>query len=52
SYDTARNTLEQANHHVKTAIVMLKTRTDQEQAKTLLNEANGFIDKAIENYHS
>ncbi|MEI1419901.1 N-acetylmuramic acid 6-phosphate etherase [Bacillus cabrialesii] len=52
SYKTARNTLEQANHHVKTAIVMLKTSADQEQAKTLLNEANGFIDKAIENYQS
>ncbi|MHA6487816.1 N-acetylmuramic acid 6-phosphate etherase [Bacillus cabrialesii] len=52
SYDTARHTLEQANHHVKTAILMLKTSTDQEKAKTLLDEANGFIDKAIENYHS
>ncbi|MFP7233014.1 N-acetylmuramic acid 6-phosphate etherase [Bacillus subtilis] len=51
SYDTARNTLEQANHHVKTAIVMLKTSTDQEKAKALLDEANGFIDKAIEYYH-
>ncbi|MCY8535599.1 N-acetylmuramic acid 6-phosphate etherase [Bacillus vallismortis] len=52
SYDTARQTLEQADHHVKTAIVMLKTSTDQEQAKTLLDEANDFIDKAIENHHS
>ncbi|MCY7761934.1 N-acetylmuramic acid 6-phosphate etherase [Bacillus spizizenii] len=52
SYDTARHTLEKANHHVKTAIVMLKTSTDQEQAKTLLDETNGFIDKAIEHYHS
>lgn len=51
SYDTARYTLEQADHHVKTAIVMLKTSTDQKQAKTLLDEANGFIDKAIEHYH-
>lgn len=51
SYETARKTLEQADHHVKTAIVMLKTSTDQKQAKTLLDEANGFIDKAIENYH-
>ncbi|KAF1678921.1 N-acetylmuramic acid 6-phosphate etherase [Bacillus mexicanus] len=50
-YDTAKHTLEQANYHVKTAIVMLKTNTDQEQAKTLLDEANGFIDKAIENDH-
>ncbi|MDO7348143.1 N-acetylmuramic acid 6-phosphate etherase [Bacillus stercoris] len=51
SYETARKTLEQSDHHVKTAIVMLKTSTDQKQAKTLLDEANGFIDKAIENYH-
>ncbi|MDK2599593.1 N-acetylmuramic acid 6-phosphate etherase [Bacillus stercoris] len=51
SYETASKTLEQADHHVKTAIVMLKTSTDQKQAKTLLDEANGFIDKAIENYH-
>ncbi|MCK8099343.1 MULTISPECIES: N-acetylmuramic acid 6-phosphate etherase [Bacillus] len=52
SYEKAQYTLEQANLHVKTAIVMLKTSTDQNKAKTLLDEANGFIDKAIENYHS
>ncbi|MCY8486126.1 N-acetylmuramic acid 6-phosphate etherase [Bacillus atrophaeus] len=52
SYEIAKETLENANLHVKTAIVMLKTNTDQHRATALLNKADGFIDKAIEHYHS
>ncbi|MBT2636275.1 N-acetylmuramic acid 6-phosphate etherase [Bacillus sp. ISL-26] len=51
-YDTAKETLETADLHVKTAIVMLKTNSDEKHAAALLKEAGGFIDKAIEHHHS
>ena len=51
-YDKAKETLEAAGSHVKTAIVMLKTNSDETHAKALLKESEGFIDKAIEQHVS
>ncbi|AHZ14204.1 MULTISPECIES: N-acetylmuramic acid 6-phosphate etherase [Bacillus] len=51
-YDKAKETLEAAGSHVKTAIVMLKTNSDETHAKALLKESDGFIDKAIEQHLS
>lgn len=51
-YDKAKETLEAADSHVKTAIVMLKTNSDETHAKALLKESDGFIDKAIEQHVS
>ncbi|TAK59365.1 MAG: N-acetylmuramic acid 6-phosphate etherase [Bacteroidetes bacterium] len=45
-YDTAVETLEQADGHVKTAIVMLKNDISRTQARKLLKKANGFVRKA------
>lgn len=47
SYETARQALEQANHEVKTSIVMIKTNSSYEEAKQLLVEANGYVRSAI-----
>ena len=42
-YDTAHQALFNAEKSVKTAIVMLRKRCDLKTAKTLLNEAGGFL---------
>ncbi|WP_026679301.1 N-acetylmuramic acid 6-phosphate etherase [Fictibacillus gelatini] len=47
SYDVAKETLEKANHEVKTAIVMIKTEKTYDEAKALLAEAGGYVSKAI-----
>ncbi|MEH7333533.1 N-acetylmuramic acid 6-phosphate etherase [Neobacillus drentensis] len=48
SYETASETLEQADLQVKTAIVMIKTNTTKQDAEQLLIEANGYVKKAIQ----
>ncbi|MEC1538055.1 N-acetylmuramic acid 6-phosphate etherase [Bacillus sonorensis] len=44
---TAEKTLESAEFHVKTAIIMLKTNTEAAVAQKLLKQAEGNIEKAI-----
>ncbi|MDI3410332.1 N-acetylmuramic acid 6-phosphate etherase [Bacillus sonorensis] len=44
---TAEKTLESAEYHVKTAIIMLKTNTEAAVAQKLLKQAEGNIEKAI-----
>nr|WP_281244580.1 N-acetylmuramic acid 6-phosphate etherase [Thermoflavimicrobium dichotomicum] len=46
--ETALRVLEQANHEVKTAIVMIKTESSYEKAKKRLDLADGNVRKAIE----
>ncbi|MBI5215477.1 MAG: N-acetylmuramic acid 6-phosphate etherase [Ignavibacteriae bacterium] len=46
-YDTAALTLEKADGHVKTAIVMLKKKVSLTDAKKLLKKNNGFVRRAI-----
>ncbi|MDN3019564.1 N-acetylmuramic acid 6-phosphate etherase [Paenibacillus sp. BSR1-1] len=48
SYETASETLEQADLQVKTAIVMIKTNTTKQEAEQLLIKANGYVKKAIQ----
>ncbi len=48
SYDEAAVALENANGHVKTAIVMIKANVDYEEAKERIKKADGFVRKAIE----
>ncbi|WP_394554468.1 N-acetylmuramic acid 6-phosphate etherase [Priestia aryabhattai] len=50
SYERASQTLEEANNEVKTAVVMIKTNENYDTAKILLNDAGGYVRKAIENY--
>ncbi|MFP3752064.1 N-acetylmuramic acid 6-phosphate etherase, partial [Bacillus altitudinis] len=52
SYEQAVKALEAADLEVKTAIVMLQTKTDKKTAKDLLNKADGHIDKAILRHQS
>ncbi|MGE6631823.1 N-acetylmuramic acid 6-phosphate etherase [Bacillus sp. NPDC077027] len=52
SYNQAKQALEEADLEVKTAIVMLQTQTDKKTAKTLLDQADGHINKAIEIHQS
>ncbi len=46
----AKSTLLQANLEVKLAIMMLLTQTSKEQASRLIDNANGFLRKAIETF--
>ncbi len=48
NYDEAGMALDNANGHVKTALVMLKANVDLKTAKERLKLANGFVRKAIE----
>jgi N-acetylmuramic acid 6-phosphate etherase len=48
SYDQAKETLELANNEVKTAIVMLETGKEYNEAKMLLEQSKGYVRKAIE----
>jgi N-acetylmuramic acid 6-phosphate etherase len=41
--------LEAAGNHVKTAIVMIKTKVPAEEAERRLAAADGFVRAAIEN---
>ena len=50
SYEQASQTLEEANNEVKTAVVMIKTNENYDTAKMLLNNADGYVRKAIEHY--
>lgn len=50
SYEQASQTLEEANNEVKTAVVMIKTNENYDTAKMLLNNAGGYVRKAIEHY--
>ncbi|MGB8272275.1 MAG: N-acetylmuramic acid 6-phosphate etherase [Priestia megaterium] len=50
SYVQASRTLEEANNEVKTAVVMIKTNENYDTAKMLLNNADGYVRKAIEHY--
>jgi N-acetylmuramic acid 6-phosphate etherase len=48
SYERALETLEEADLQVKTAIVMIKTGTNKQEAERLLTEANGYVKKAVQ----
>lgn len=48
SYEDATKYLEQANYHVKSALVMIKANVDFAEAQKLLKQADGFVRKAIE----
>jgi N-acetylmuramic acid 6-phosphate etherase len=48
SYDEASNYLQQADGHVKTALVMIKTGVGAEKARERLIKADGFVRRAIE----
>jgi N-acetylmuramic acid 6-phosphate etherase len=48
SYEEARNALEDAEHQVKIAIVMIKKGVSREEASTILEQADGYVRKAIE----
>jgi len=47
SYDEAREYLKKAGGHVKTALVMILAQVDREEAIKRLQEADGFVHKAI-----
>lgn len=47
-YDRAAEVLEQADGHVKTALVMIKAGVGKEEAKVRLEGAGGFVRLAIE----
>jgi N-acetylmuramic acid 6-phosphate etherase len=49
SYQQALETLEASDLQVKTAIVMIKTTRNKQEAERLLTEANGYVKKAIQN---
>jgi len=46
-YDKATKYLEEANYHVKTALVMILAEVNLEEAKQRLEKADGFVRKAI-----
>jgi N-acetylmuramic acid 6-phosphate etherase len=48
SFEIAKDTLEQADHQVKIAIVMIKANASKEEAAQLLEQANGYVRKAIQ----
>ncbi|MBT2726806.1 N-acetylmuramic acid 6-phosphate etherase [Bacillus sp. ISL-75] len=48
SYEQALETLEASDLQVKTAIVMIKTNRNKQEAERLLTEANGYVKKAIQ----
>ena len=47
-YDRAADSLEQADGHVKTALVMIKAGVGREEAHARLEKASGFVRAAIE----
>jgi N-acetylmuramic acid 6-phosphate etherase len=47
-YDTASDTLDSAQGHVKTALVMLLADVDARTAQVKLQEADGFIKTALQ----
>jgi len=49
NYDEATQYLKEAGGHVKTALVMIKAGVSAEEAKTRLQNADGFVRKAIDN---
>lgn len=49
SYEQALETLEASDLQVKTAIVMIQTGSNKQEAERLLTEANGYVKKAIQN---
>jgi N-acetylmuramic acid 6-phosphate etherase len=49
SYQQALETLEASGLQVKTAIVMIETDTNKQEAERLLIEANGYVKRAIQN---
>ena len=51
-YDRASELLNEANNHVKTALVMELGNTGKEEAQELLNRNHGFIRKAIKELQS
>jgi N-acetylmuramic acid 6-phosphate etherase len=48
SYEVALETLEKSDLQVKTAIVMILTKTTKQQAEELLTAANGYVKIAIQ----
>jgi N-acetylmuramic acid 6-phosphate etherase len=46
-YESASKTIREAGGHVKTAIVMVKSRLSRYEAKHRLKKADGFVKKAI-----
>lgn len=48
SYETARQTLEDADHQVKVALVMLKKNIKKDKAILILEQSGGYVRKAIE----
>ncbi|WP_425516498.1 N-acetylmuramic acid 6-phosphate etherase [Ornithinibacillus massiliensis] len=48
SYEKAKETLTQSNNEVKPAIVMIKANTTLDEAKRAIQQANGFVRKAID----
>ena len=48
SYETAKQTLEAADHQVKVALVMLKRNVGKEEANLILEQSGGYVRKAIE----
>lgn len=48
SYDEASDYLQQADGHVKTALVMIKARVTADEARQRILKADGFVRKAIE----
>ncbi|QIK57531.1 N-acetylmuramic acid 6-phosphate etherase [Erysipelothrix sp. HDW6A] len=52
AYDVAEDVLEKSNNHVKTAIVMIKTDSNYEEAKTLLANNDDRIADAVDAYEN
>ena len=48
SYEEARQLLDEADHHVKTALVMDRARVGKEEAMARIERAGGFVRPAIE----
>lgn len=46
--ETAKKVLEEAEGHVKTAIVMVLTGSGKDEANSLLSKAKGHISKALD----
>lgn len=48
NYDIAAKVFDEADQHVKTAIVMLLTSQSKKEAKALLEQADGFVGRVVE----
>jgi N-acetylmuramic acid 6-phosphate etherase len=48
TYEQAAAALDQADYHVKTALVMVKAGVSRDEAKKRLERADGFVRAAIE----